>query len=164
MNRRKSLIRDVERAFADVSRGGGITIHEARLLDDVYHPTAEQLEAARSQDSEESWKEVPPNVVNKLSDTMPFFDAEGRRYYLPAFITFVLDPPDAFDESAAAGGVVYTLLSVDVHREEFDRYTTDQKNVLARFLQHMLEDDDWALDETMQAAFSDYWSRFLPAK
>ena len=81
-----------------------------------------------------------------FTNTLPFLDAQGRLYYLPAFMVFALNPPAGYEDSGAEDSVVLTLIDVDHYREEFDSYTTTQRAAIARFLRYMLEEEDAFFD------------------
>jgi hypothetical protein len=85
---RLRLIRDVEAAFDGVALGNGVSLHQARAMDD-YAPDAE-IAAARALDTEDRWQDVPDKKLDRLSDTLPFMDAERFRFYLPRFMLFAL--------------------------------------------------------------------------
>jgi len=54
---RAALIAEIECAFGDVQRGNGITLHQARALDD-YRNEQEQAEARKS-DTDTRWQHIP---------------------------------------------------------------------------------------------------------
>ncbi len=176
--RRAAIARDIRRAVADVLLDDGVSLHGGWLVDDEYYPSVEQLAAARALDTDIDWTEVSPSVINKLSDAIPFLDARGRHYYLPAFRAFALDPPE-YDTGGAEESVVQTLSHLDSYRHEFDSYINAQKAVIARFLRCMIDEQDaffptkesverWAdrcedefTENGVEIAFNEYWGRFV---
>lgn len=81
----KNLIRE---AFKDV-RKDGIGVREATAIDD--YATAEQQEAARREDVEVHWWDIPPEWQPQLSASLSFTDVQGFRFLLPAVMTAALD-------------------------------------------------------------------------
>ena len=86
---RQRLVRQVVAAFNDVRLGNGVSLHQARAMDD-YAGDAE-VAAARVLDTESRWQDVTDEKLDRLADTMPFMDAEGFRFYLPRFMLFALE-------------------------------------------------------------------------
>ncbi|MDB5297630.1 MAG: hypothetical protein JWO31_3613 [Phycisphaerales bacterium] len=85
---RLRLIRQVEAAFDGVELGDGVSLHQARGMDD--HASDAEVAAARALDAEGRWQDVSDEKLDRLSDTLPFMDAEGFRFYLPRFMLFAL--------------------------------------------------------------------------
>lgn len=85
---RPALLRRIAGTFDGVRLGGGVSLHQARAIED-YRAGAE-VAAARTLDTERDWHEVPDEKVGRLWDTLPFLDAEGFRFYLPRFMTYAL--------------------------------------------------------------------------
>jgi hypothetical protein len=79
------LIRD---AFGDVALGDGISLHEARAIDN--YCTLEKRREARAKDTEESWQQIPDAVIEEHYDIFPFLDAKGFRYLLPAYMCWTV--------------------------------------------------------------------------
>jgi hypothetical protein len=104
---RLRLIREVEAAFNGVALGNGVSLHQARAMDD-YASDAE-VAAARAMDTEERWQEVPDEKLDRLADTLPFMDAEGFRFYLPRFMLFALKHSEGseYSSSWACGTAIY---------------------------------------------------------
>jgi len=86
----------VERAFDGVSRGDGLTLHQALALDD--YASEDEVLAAKGRDTEPRWQDVPGDVIAQSPSALTFLDEAGRRYYLPAYMQWALrnedDPND----------------------------------------------------------------------
>ncbi|MBL8181881.1 MAG: hypothetical protein JNL64_09765 [Blastocatellia bacterium] len=78
-----ALIHD---AFDGVDRQGGITLHQALVIDD--YGTQEELEAAEAYDTEDRWQNVPESDISKNISIFNFLDPIGFRYYLPAYMSW----------------------------------------------------------------------------
>jgi hypothetical protein len=80
----------IEDAFAGVSRGQGVTLHEALAEDDYADPVAKA--AARALDTDTDWHDAPRDVMIKRCEFFSYLDPLGFRYYLPATMLLCLDP------------------------------------------------------------------------
>ena len=86
---RDTLVAVITAAFDGVLRKEGTTLHQAMAIDD-YKPEADQL-AARRLDPDRRWQEVPDEAIEEqLGSPLSFLDAEGFRYYLPAYMIYGL--------------------------------------------------------------------------
>jgi hypothetical protein len=156
---RDEVIAEIEKAFDGVSREDGITLHEARALDD-YRPDDERAEA-RKQDTETRWQEVPAKWIEELGDDFTFLDAKGARYYLPAFMVWSLRGGDPVLQAS------WGLFSHLLHRTEGDAFqvemfrllSREQKKAVARFLQFVANHRENYEDESDDAlrARTLYW-------
>ncbi len=79
-----SLIAEIMAAFDKVARADGITLHEAKAIN--VRKFTEELQDARQLDTEQRWQDVPDEYILECDSALPFFDAKGFRYYLPAFM------------------------------------------------------------------------------
>jgi hypothetical protein len=61
-------------AHDGVELGEGVSLHQARAMDD-YRSDAE-VAAARALDTESRWQDVTDEKLERLSDTLPFMDAK----------------------------------------------------------------------------------------
>jgi hypothetical protein len=86
--RAQDLVVLVEEAFAGVTRGDGISLHEAIAMDD--YATPETRAAARAQDHDTDWHDVPNNVLSAHCEVFSYLDPAGYRYYLPAAMLLCL--------------------------------------------------------------------------
>lgn len=81
---RATLLIQIETAFRDVFLHGGVSLDEAQDLDD-YVP----LEASRKPDGTTPWQDVSDESLYAFQ-AMPFLDAQGLKYYLPALMHWIL--------------------------------------------------------------------------
>jgi hypothetical protein len=107
---RAQLIAEIRRAFAGVKREDGITLHEARAIDD--YADDEERAAARVKDTDERWEDVPSKHIAEIDPVLSYLDAKGFRYYIPAYMTYALvtnlegDDLALFQTVCALGGRV----------------------------------------------------------
>jgi hypothetical protein len=85
---RGALLEQIRMAFWSVSREGGVSWNEARVIDG--YGTEEQRAAARETDRDVLWEDLiddPDWDPDTGSGGFCFLDAIGFRYYLPAAMT-----------------------------------------------------------------------------
>src|SRR5277367_3415374 len=78
------LIAEIQRVFRGVVVGDGIGLWQAQAIDD-YEDEAEQ-EAARARDEKVDWAAIPGKSLLYCDSSLSFFDADGMRFHLPAFL------------------------------------------------------------------------------
>ncbi|MBW3636304.1 MAG: hypothetical protein KY445_07550 [Armatimonadetes bacterium] len=91
--RKLALIEEITRAFDGVSRENGVSLSEARVIDDC--GSDEERGKARARDTETRWQDVPDDDISHASDRPAFLDAVGFRYYVPAFVVWFLRYTDS---------------------------------------------------------------------
>ena len=89
------VILEIENAFSHIKLGNGIGLWEAQAIDD-YASNEEQM-LARDKDEKEDWKSLNPDILQKCNSSLSFFDAEGMRFHLPAFIIASMNNSDILD-------------------------------------------------------------------
>lgn len=85
----EALIQSIQSAFAHVERQDGITLHQAIAFDSYASP--EETEAARLQDTENHWSEIPPETLRNFESALSFMNKSGTCYYLPVFMIAALE-------------------------------------------------------------------------
>ena len=80
----QSLIQSIRDAFKDVSLGDGVGLYEAQAIDD--YETDMARAAARATDEKQDWSKIPKDSLIECNSSLSFFDAEGMRFHLPAFL------------------------------------------------------------------------------
>jgi len=153
----RSIIKQIQEAFAGVVRGSGVSIREAREID--YHSSRNKKLAARALDTETHWNDVPPEVLERNSQYLAFLDAEGMRYYLPAFMTWYL-------KSDGIIGGEDLVLNLDPHdkcirwfNDRFSLLNDEQSLAVLSFLQHVIVTDDYNAEDA-QNACAKYLGKF----
>ncbi|MBB3609376.1 DUF6714 family protein [Rhizobium sp. BK602] len=82
----KAVVRD---AFAGVTLGDGVGLHETQALDD--YASNEVRAAYRADDEKNDWAAIKVEDLNKHSSSPAFMDADGMRFHLPAYMIADLD-------------------------------------------------------------------------
>ena len=86
---RQEVIDAITGAFDGVWREDGVTLHQARVLDD--YGDEEEQAAARKKDKDTRWQDVPDRWIERdLANTLPFLCPKSFRYYIPAFMIWSL--------------------------------------------------------------------------
>ena len=159
---RTALIELITAAFADVQRGNGISLHEAVAIDRYAMP--EERMSGRKQDTESCWQDVPAQDIEDNYPVLTYMDAEGFRYYLPAFMVWSLKNY----QTSASVSTEAPIYELDVSGEEdkrkrkidqFRLFSEEQRVAACRFLRFMSEQT--AADASMaQPALDGYWGQF----
>ena len=149
----------IEEAFAGVTRGEGVTLHEALAEDDYADPDV--LAAARARDQDSDWHDVPRDVLSARCEFFSYLDAAGYRYYLPAAMLLSLDAAER-NQSDTPQRTYWSLLPLSAPRdfgkgqgETFDveafiasnAFTEAQVRAIYRFLCFMACEGDEGVDE-----------------
>src|SRR5688500_17196676 len=74
----------IREAFAGVKLGNGIGLQEAQGIDD--YADKETCARYRAGDEKEDWTRIPAEELSRCNSSLSFFDAEGMRFHLPAFL------------------------------------------------------------------------------
>lgn len=96
---RDAVIASIVAAFVGVGRGDGVTLHEADVIDG--YGSDEMRREARKLDPETRWQDVPEADIEHYHWALSFFDAEGFRYYIPAYMTWTLRYAETSDSISA---------------------------------------------------------------
>ena len=177
--RRDRLIRDIEAAFHDVQRGSGLTLHEAMAFEGTDHATAEERARVRALDPETRWQDIPDSSLEACLDRWAF-DDEGFRFHLPAYLRWHLRHPRGL--RPGHGAALFLGLAVAGNKpkdrlrceQSFDRFTLEQKRVVARFLEFMALEDrsfgpgvatqqDAEIADWAERAWQSHWFKFSPS-
>lgn len=164
------LDREIREAFAEVTRGDGVTLHEADVIDD-YGSDQERL-AARQLDTDQHWSEVPDALIARMPHALSFLDESGFRYYLPAYLSWTLRSYDSTD-SASLSALLFDLARPSepstpereaTVRARFRLLTAAQSQVVCRVLRFLAVYGYSCVDvKLVQAALDQYWGDFCRA-
>ena len=159
---RAALIRQIRTAFADVTRLGGVSLHEADVIDD--YGSRRQRKAARELDKDHAWWEVPDADMERYHWILSFLDATGFRYYIPAYMSWILKNYDRNDSAS----VDFTLYALDCgeslndrRRQYFRLFNREQSTAVCAFLRFMAGDTAGMADcDAAYGALKRYWGEF----
>lgn len=148
---REYLKQEIRDAFSKVRLGGGIGLWEGQSIDDYESP--EQQSKSRGKDQKADWTKLSEDDLNDCYSSLSFFDAEGMRFHLPAYMCLAIDGMDQTDS------VVFQLTGIDEYRlKRFELLNSAQREAIAHFLQwYMRQEDHEPHRDEIQAAIDSYW-------
>lgn len=123
-----ALIPVIEEAFAGVTLGTGVGLMQAQGLDD--YESAEQCALYRRDDEKEDWRKIPSEKLRACNSSPSFFDAEGLRFHIPAYM--IAELKNEYDFGLAGSSA--TRLS----DERLRIFTPEQRETVRLFLLHAL--------------------------
>jgi hypothetical protein len=147
----QEVSRTIESAFAGVTVGNGIGLQEGQGLDD--YEDAATCSRYRANDEKEDWHRIPAEALNRCHSSLCFFDAEGMRFHLPAFLLADL-----------RGDYRMGMASRLTQRWErfemqFSLLSLDQRRAVRAYLLHIADDPDYQFDRPdILRALDDYWT------
>ncbi len=143
----ESLKLEIRDVFGDVEFPSHCGLHAAIAMDDWIDDPLELKRITDEQDIKAKWWEIPDTefTENSFSLATCYFDEFGTEFYLPAFLTFVLN-----DKSYSAYNslILWLLPSEEDDLYEyflkmFSRIDSSRKNVcvkVLKYIQHNLLD------------------------
>lgn len=147
---RQELKDVISRAFSDVQLGSGIGLWEGDAIDD-YRSEAEQT-IARLRDEKLDWSRISADSLYRCEVSLCYFDAEGMRFHLPAFLLAEID-------GELNSGPLFHLTSLDEFAlSKFALFTVEQRRAVVAFLRWCLENPDYECSCTeINRALDEYW-------
>jgi hypothetical protein len=141
----------IRSAFQGVMLGEGIGLLQAQGLDE--YADERTLASYRVQDEKHDWSAIPVADLDQCSTSLCFFDADGMRFHLPAYLVADLE------NRLQSADVVFHLVSVTHHgREQFKTMSHAQREAVRAFLLLRLSDAHREFEHPMiEAALRDYW-------
>jgi hypothetical protein len=141
----------IRSAFRGVKLGNGVGLRQGQGLDD--YADERTLTSYRAQDEKNDWSAIPVADLDRCYSSLSFFDAEGMRFHLPAYL--VADLEDSLQTADPLFHLVYTGHGAE---SRFDMLSQDQREAVRQFLLLRLSDNHRQFDHPMiQAALSNYW-------
>lgn len=145
-------------AFNGVRLGSGVSLHETLVIDQ--HGTDAQRARARAVDEHNDWfKLINLPALKELAwiGGLSFYDAEGLRFHLPAYLTLAVRN----FECEEAGNVLEILMShltliSDYNQERFSILSDQQRLCVHDVLVYLRETYELESDELDQAIVG-YW-------
>ena len=146
----QEVCRTIETAFAGVTLGDGVGLQQGQGLDD--YADAATCAAYREKDEKDDWRRIPTEALNRCNSSLSFFDAEGMRFHLPAYLLADLRGEYRF-------GMAFSLTQI----ADFDRYfrllSDAQRQAVRAFLRYILDEPEYQFDRPhIRRALDDYWA------
>jgi hypothetical protein len=109
----------------------------------------------RKKDEKDDWKNITSEALNSCSSSLSFFDAEGMRFHLPAFLIADL-------KGEYGRGMEFSLTHLSDHgKEQFSLLSKEQRTAVRQYLLHIRTDpdSDFYLAE-IDNALENYWTEW----
>lgn len=143
-----NLIRE---AFAGVTLGDGVGLWFGQGLDD--YADQRTLAEYRARDEKTDWRALSVYDLNRCDSSLSFFDAEGMRFHLPAFLLAELD-------GTLWNDVIFHLTRLDTYgKSQFAVLSDAQRRAVREFLLLFKDDPDfefWRRD--IERALAEFWT------
>lgn len=152
LNAEKTRVLELVRnAFQGVTLGDGVGLRQGQGLDDYSGP--ETLAKLRADDEKDDWTAIPVENLERCRSSLSYFDAEGMRFHLPAFLVAELEGQHS------SGEVVFILTYQDDRMmSRFDRFSPAQREAVREYLLLQLADPHREFQHPMiEASLRDYW-------
>ena len=88
-----ALVERIREAFSGITVGPDTTLYLSGVAEDDYQ-SEEFIAELRRREIRNDWQSIPPSFLIACDDAIPFLDAEGMRYLLPAYMLAELQYPD----------------------------------------------------------------------
>lgn len=150
-NRAQQVAVAIEAAFLGVTLGRGIGLQEAQGLDD--YEDAGTRASYRDNDEKDDWHRITPEALNRCNSSLSFFDAEGMRFHLPAYLLADLRGEYGF-------GMAFCLTHLSDHTlNQFVLLSSKQRAAIRAFLLHIGDDPDYEFDRPhIVRALNECWT------
>lgn len=148
----KDIQDQIQDAFADVVLGEGIGLWQAQGIDD-YKSLAECL-VLRERDEKLDWLKISAQDLNKCNSSLSFFDAQGMRFHLPAFLIADIKGEWGFD-------LIFRLCIVNDSTQQFVLFNDAQREAVKAYLYWVATAPDYGLihrDLIVKTLVDGYWA------
>lgn len=116
------IIEAITKSFDSVVLGNGVGLYQAQAQDDYKTELEEQ--AARTNDEKNDWRLISAEELNRCNSSLSFFDAEGMRFHLPAYLIADLKGEYNF-------GMEFCLTHLsDYSKAQFALFSAEQRDVI----------------------------------
>lgn len=140
----------IVQAFSGVTLGNGVGLTQAQGIDD-YESDA-RCAAHREHDEKEDWSRIPVEQLDECNSSLSFFDAEGMRFHLPAYLIADLNGKYPF-------GMAFPLTQSSDLDQQFFLLNPEQRAAVRRYLKFIVDEPEYALDRAhIERALETYWS------
>lgn len=147
----ETLCQLIREAFAGVKLGGGVGLQQAQGLDDY----ADEATCARYRvdDEKDDWSQIPVEKLNRCNSSLSFFDAEGMRFHLPAYLIAELRGLYGF-------GMAFPLTHLsDYSKGQFALLSSEQRRAVRAFLLHLRDDLEYQFERPqIIRALDEFWT------
>jgi len=144
------IIESIKTAFRDVKLGDGIGLWEAQAIDDYESEDVQRKK--RENDEKDDWSLFTPDVLHRCHSSLYFFNANGMRFHLPAFIIESL--------KGEVDDPVFHLSQLDDYaRSKLTILSDNQRKAVVKYMCWCLESEEFEYDHpVIQRAIDEYWA------
>lgn len=161
----QEIIHKIEDAFSDITLENGVSLREARVIDDYGDDM--QRQAARAEDELENWQDISYSDIEKYPDIFCFLDAKGVLFHLPAYMIYLICKHENA-HSVVKDSIIYGLspntYTPDLQTwfvERFSLINAQQATGILTFLDWTIAntEDEFDIEDIEEAA--KYWRKRL---
>ena len=147
---KENVLKEIKSAFFGVTLGNGIGLWEAQALDD--YESEEVQRSNRNRDEKEDWRRLSCDELQRCHSSLSFFDADGMRFHLPAYMIGSLD--HQVDDP------IFHLTQLDDYtKSKLTALNLAQRKAIVMYLKWCLEQADYEFDHlAIRRALSEYWN------
>lgn len=146
----EDLKQAIKEAFAGVILGNGIGLFEAQGIDD--YASVHACSVLRAKDEKLNWENIHIDDLNQCYSSLCFFDADGMRFHLPAFLIADLNAEFCLS-------MVFSLTETALIESQFQSLNLQQRDVVRAYLEFIYNHEDYQLDRnSIHHALHGYWS------
>ena len=140
----------INEAFSNVTLGNGIGLWEAQAIDD--YESEEVQKQKRAQDEKDDWSVFSSSELQRCHSSLSFFDADGMRFHLPAFI--IGSMKDEVDDP------IFHLTHLDDYaKSKLTSLSNEQILAVESYLNWCLDNPDYQYEYPMiKRALNEYWA------
>ena len=148
------ILQKIEEVFAGIALGNGIGLNEAQAIDD--YQSSEGQAKARQKDEKVNWKLLNYNELQRCYSSLSFFDADGMRFHLPAYI--IAELKEQIDDL-----VIFHLTHLNEYgQSQFTSLNDAQCKAIIMFLEWCLQQENYEFDHlVIKQALNEYWKKGL---
>ncbi len=148
----ENISKEIVDAFDGVQLEDGIGLSQANAMDD-YEPK-EILMRLRENDEKFDWRKIQSDRLNANCWSLPYFDAKGMRFHLPAFMISDLREEYRFDLVSSV------VVSNCFMQEKMKLLSNKQKNAVISYLSFLMKHQDHIFErERIKKSIEIFWSK-----
>jgi hypothetical protein len=155
-------------AFDNVSYPKNITLYVAQAHDNYEYDEDKKY---KKNDFVGKWQDIPISHIEDCCCALSHLEPDGVRFYLPAFMLWVLDNYESQTEdiSYATFSAFLTFKNKDLenfHNEQFSLFNKEQKYACAIFLKYFIDNCNAEINynaevKVAEQAFKQTWCKYL---
>lgn len=147
---KNSVVKEVKSAFSGVTLGDGIGLWEAQAIDD--YESEDTRRQYREKDRKQDWLAFDSDELQRCHSSLSFFDADGMRFHLPAYILASLD-------GKVDDPLFHLTMLDDYGRSRFTTLNLLQRKAIAIYLRWCLERSEYEFEHaTIRRVLGEFWA------